>query len=50
VSSLLKPHENNSSEAEAAASEAKEIIKTMTMKVRCQIFAAIDPALRFLKF
>jgi hypothetical protein len=34
VASLLKPHnEGNSSEAEAAASEAKEIIKSMTLKV-----------------
>ena len=35
VASLLKPHnDTNSSEAEAAASEAKEIIKTMTLKVK----------------
>ena len=38
VASLLKPHnDTNSSEAEAAASEAKEIIKTMTLKVNASI-------------
>ena len=41
VASLLKPHnDTNSSEAEAAASEAKEIIKTMTLKVKLKEFSA----------
>ena len=41
VASLLKPHnDTNSSEAEAAASEAKEIIKTMTLKVKHQFAPA----------